>query len=181
MQLLAFKGLSGTGKSTLARALARQLRWPLIDKDDIKDVLDQHMPASGGVAYETLFRLVRRQVLLGLDVICDSPLTFERSYHQLRSIAAETGATLLLIETRCADERVWQERIDARKTLGLPGHHQTDWLAFQASRQEMERASYPIVDPFLSVDTLLPLPELLDEITHWLAGNLAPTQRSVPR
>ncbi|MGH2478169.1 MAG: AAA family ATPase [Ktedonobacteraceae bacterium] len=29
MQLVAFKGMPGTGKSTLAHALAQALRWPL--------------------------------------------------------------------------------------------------------------------------------------------------------
>lgn len=148
MQLIAFKGMPGTGKSTLARALARELCWPLLDKDDIKDVLDQSIPESGGLAYETLFSLVRRQ-------------------------------TLLIIESRCADEHVWQERIDARKALNLPGHHQTDWQAFQTYRQSMSvQASYAITDPHFIVDTLRPLPELLSEIRHWLATYPDPIQHS---
>jgi len=125
LHLIAFKGLPATGKSTLARALARELSWPLIDKDDIKDVLDGHTLEAGGLAYDTLFNLVRRQALLGLDVICDSPLTFERSYTRLREIAGETGAKLFIVESTCSDEQAWLERIEARKMLSLPAHHQT--------------------------------------------------------
>ena len=40
MLLIALKGLSGSGKSTLGCALSKQLGWPLIDKDDVKDLLD---------------------------------------------------------------------------------------------------------------------------------------------
>lgn len=38
--LIALKGHPGSGKSAVARALSRRLLIPLIDKDDIKDVLD---------------------------------------------------------------------------------------------------------------------------------------------
>ena len=37
--LVLMKGFPATGKSELAYALARRLRWPLVDKDDIKDVI----------------------------------------------------------------------------------------------------------------------------------------------
>jgi predicted kinase len=172
LHLIAFKGLPGTGKSTLARALAQELRWPLIDKDDIKDMLDGHTPEAGGLAYDALFNLVRRQALLGLDVICDSPLTFERGYTRLREIAGETGATLFIVESTCSDEQVWLERIEARKTLSLPTHHQTDWQEFQSHRQWASATSaYSIHDLHLIVDTAQPLLELLSKITNWLSDN----------
>ena len=44
---LALKGHPATGKSVVAEALARRLRWPLIDKDDAKDhILDTAAPTS---------------------------------------------------------------------------------------------------------------------------------------
>src|SRR5713226_2206518 len=80
MWLIALKGLPGSGKSTIAQALSKRLGWPIIDKDDIKDILDGHSPEAGGLAYQTMFNVARRQLLQGLDVICDSPLTFSMSY-----------------------------------------------------------------------------------------------------
>lgn len=38
--VIALQGPPGVGKSTLARALSARLGWPLLDKDDIKDLLD---------------------------------------------------------------------------------------------------------------------------------------------
>jgi hypothetical protein len=103
-------------------------------------------------------------------VICDSPLTFERSYTRLREIAGETGAKLFIIESTCSDEQAWLERIEARKMLNLPIHHQTDWQEFQSYRYWASATSaYPIHDPHLIVDTAQPLSELLREITAWLA------------
>jgi predicted kinase len=43
--LLLIKGLPGTGKSALALALARRLKWPLIDKDDARDALEAAVAA----------------------------------------------------------------------------------------------------------------------------------------
>ncbi len=45
---LAFlvQGLPGSGKSTLAAELARELRCPLIDKDDARDVFQPVVPQA---------------------------------------------------------------------------------------------------------------------------------------
>jgi energy-coupling factor transporter ATP-binding protein EcfA2 len=53
--LLALKGPPGCGKSTLAAALSQRLGWPLIDKDDVKDLLDGKAADAGGLAYEIMF------------------------------------------------------------------------------------------------------------------------------
>jgi predicted kinase len=129
--LIALKGLSGSGKSTLGRALSKQLGWPLIDKDDVKDLLDGYIAEAGGLAYEIMFSIARRQLLQGLNVICDSPLVSSQSYQHARDIAAESSASLTVIECRCPDEWLWSQRIDGRKTFQLTAHHQTDWEAFK--------------------------------------------------
>ncbi len=51
--LVAFKGEAGSGKSTLSRALSRRLRWPVIDKDDIRDLLDDSTPGLSYAAAHT--------------------------------------------------------------------------------------------------------------------------------
>ena len=87
--LLALKGPAGTGKSTLGRALAQRLGWPLLDKDDVKDVLDGQVTEAGGLSYDVMFNIARRQLLQGLSVVCDSPLTFARSYARAEQIATK--------------------------------------------------------------------------------------------
>src|SRR5258707_12806236 len=98
MWLIALKGLAGTGKSTLGRALSKQLGWPLIDKDDVKDLLDNHMPEAGGLAYDIMFNIARRQLLQGLNVICDSPLTNIRAYEHALSTAGEPHSLIAVLE-----------------------------------------------------------------------------------
>jgi predicted kinase len=169
MWLIALKGLSGSGKSTLGRALSKQLGWPLIDKDDVKDLLDGYKTEAGGLAYDIMFNIARRQLLQGLNVICDSPLVSSISYQSARKIVTETSASLAVIECRCSDELLWNQRIDVRKALQLPRHHQTDWDAFKSILQDkLNEGNYQIIDPFLIVDTVKPFQECLVEINDWI-------------
>ncbi len=173
MWLIAMRGMSGCGKSTVSRALGKRLGWPIIDKDDIYDILDGHSMEAGGLSYETMFNIARRQLLQGLDVICDSPITFSMSYHKAQAIAVETHASLIIVECICSDEQKWSRRINGRKQLQLPAHHLTDWDALQRSHAKVESVmNYPISDPRITVDTVRPLDEIVAEIVQWL-GHLS--------
>jgi predicted kinase len=163
------KGLAGSGKSTLARALSRHFGWPLIDKDDIKDLLDSHTSAAGFLAYEIMFNIACRQLSQGLNVICDSPLTGRAAYEHAQAIAKETHASLAILECICSDESLWKQRINGRKTLQLPAHHQTDWDAYQVFlRQPHVQEHYYVAHPHLFVDTVQPLHECLATIIVWV-------------
>lgn len=98
MWLIVMRGLPGCGKSTLSRALSKHLNWPLIDKDDVRDMLGDEIPGIGGLAYEIMFNVARRQLLQGLNVICDSPLVARESYDRAKAIANETQAYLAVID-----------------------------------------------------------------------------------
>jgi predicted kinase len=169
--LVALKGLPGSGKSTLARALSRRLGWPLIDKDDVKDLIDGFAAESGRLSYAVMLRIAERQLEQGLSAICDSPLTYSNVYRDLRAIAARHDATLLLIACQPSDEAAWQRRIDGRRALNLPSHHQTDWQRFRALRPVWEAdAAYPIATPLLALDSARPLPDLVVEATDWISA-----------
>jgi predicted kinase len=162
------KGFAGCGKSTLSRALSKELGWPLVDKDDVKDLLDGRASAAGPLAYEIMFNVARRQLLQGMNVICDSPLTGNISYERAQTIAAETHASLGIIECVCSDEALWSYRINSRKTLRLSAHHQTNWEKMQALRQSYLQEDYSITHPHLIIDTVRPLQECLTEVIGWL-------------
>jgi len=169
MRLLALKGFPGSGKSTIGRALGKQWGWPVIDKDDIKDTFGEPVPSPDELAYDVLLHVVRRQLLQGLNVLCDSPLTHKTTYERLQQLAKQTDARLLVLECLCSDQEIWSQRVNARKAYGLPAHHMTDWERVQAYRhQYLVEANYTITHPHLVVDTARPLAVCMEEITMWL-------------
>jgi predicted kinase len=155
----------------VARALGRRLGWPLIDKDDVTDVLDGQTPLAGALAHEITQRVAWRHLRQGLSVICDSPLP-ARTYAGLRQIAIEERAPLVVIECRCGDEALWRDRIEARQTLALPDHHTVTWDRVQAFLAQ-PGVNFPLSSPHLVVDTARPLATLIEDIVAWL-GQPAP-------
>jgi predicted kinase len=172
MLLVALKGMPGSGKSTLGRALSKHLGWPIIDKDDVKDLIDGHSDDSGTLAYSVMFNIARRQLQQGLSVICDSPLTYASLYEQARQLATETGATLVVLECVCSDEEEWRRRVDARREAGLPMHHMSSWEKLQGYRRVVEgKVDYRVADERLVVDTVRPLEEIVGEAVGWLGAH----------
>jgi predicted kinase len=65
--------MPGAGKTTLTRALAHELRLPVVSKDDIKEQLYDALGVGdvewsrrlGGVAYALTFAFVRELLVVG--------------------------------------------------------------------------------------------------------------------
>jgi predicted kinase len=107
-------------------------------------------------------------------VICDSPLRVPDAAHAAQ-IAAETGARLAIIECTCPDAAVWRDRINSRKALNLPAHHQTDWEVMQA-HLKAPAASADHTDLSSSrnlvVQTVGPVDALCEQVIVWLVTQI---------
>lgn len=161
--LIILRGKPGTGKSTIANALARELRTALIDKDDIKDAIDETFPDfnTGGIAYESMLRLVERNLRSGIDVICDSPLTFTDLYDRLCEMARSHGHQVRVIRLVCRDEVIWQKRLEGRSDL--PSHRAIK-LTVEMKNAEIK---YVVSDECI-IDTSHSLETCLNEIRSHL-------------
>jgi len=105
-----------------------------------------------------------------MSVIRDSPLT--GGVRHAVKVSAETGAALAVVACCCPDEGVWRERINARKALNLPAHHQTDWSLMRTHRGDDPlplHAAEAIDHPYLLMDTLAPVDALCERVVTWLA------------
>jgi len=167
--LLAMKGHPATGKSTLAHALARAQKWPLLDKDDIKDQT-LGLPNDNELAYAILWQMAATQLQLGVSVIVDSPFSYPWLYARAVQLAEEERARLLVVETTL-DEQLWRQRLDTRPAEEST-HKIRGWAQMQAQLIKYNGCwRYP-VDPshHLLVNTEVPIEQLLQSVQARLAS-----------
>lgn len=166
------KGHPATGKSAVAEALARRLRWPLVDKDDAKDHI-LGLPEDNQRAYAIMWAMAGTQLQLGLAVIAVSPLAYPVGYAQACELATRHGAGLLVVET-VLPEALWRQRLEARRP-GDSTHKISGWAAMQAMLRQYDGCwQYPIApEHHLVVDTSLPTSQTVQKILQRIQGKLA--------
>jgi predicted kinase len=113
-KLVIFSGLPGTGKSTLASRLARELQMPLLCIDDVLG----EVPENAGIKFwdskvALLLRLTEVQLELGLNVIVDSVFMNMDRYHA-QELARRYGARFYPIYVFLSEDKVWEQRVNER-------------------------------------------------------------------
>jgi predicted kinase len=128
--LVVVGGLPGTGKSTLATAIGRELGAPVFTKDVIEASLWRSgvgaEQGSWQVAEDMLTTLADAQLAAGASAVLDTVARVEESRAIWRGIAEAHGAPFVLIECVCSDEAVHRSRLDGR-VRGIPGWYEVAW------------------------------------------------------
>ena len=144
--LIAFSGLPGTGKTTIARRLAAHLGATYLRIDTIEQALrDQGIQATTE-GYAVAYRLAADNLRLGRTVIADSvnPLAITRNAWQ--AVATETNTRIIEIETICSDPTEHRNRVESR-TTDVPNLILPTWDKVQSRDYE------PWTHPHLVIDT----------------------------
>jgi len=150
----------------------------VIDKDDVRDLLPDEI---GGVSYEAMLAIARRQLLLGISVIADSPLGYARGYREALRIAVEAAALVTVVECICSDEAVWRHRIEARRSKGLASHHTIDWQGACDFFARSAADPFVVDVPHLTVDTGSADPaETTHAVLRWIRQMALPADEYAP-
>ena len=181
--LLITSGLMGTGKTTLARALARRLALVYLSSDVVRKRLaglrpDEHrFEAFGQGIYSEDFSRQTYDALLteayawlqrGCSVVLDASFKRAAERARARALAASLDLPFAALECVCP-EAIVRERLIER--LGKPGEASDGrWELFAQQQRDFDPCDELPPDRRLIVDTTAPVEHCAERVRDWLAG-----------
>lgn len=127
--LILITGVPASGKSALANALSKELRYTVLIKDIIKEALFDSLGCDnrkrsrelGAAAMDIIFKQAEYLLDNGLSCIIEN--TFKPEYHneRIEKLKQKTGCTILQILCK-GDGEVLFERYKKRAPLRHKGH-----------------------------------------------------------
>lgn len=177
VMVVQMHGDPGSGKSTIARALASRIDAIVLDKDIIKSALlragvDEARAAGG--AYEAFFAQARAFVTAGHSIVLDNPVFWESVERNWLEIAALAGSPSILIECVCPDRDELIRRLASRVALESQPRQPLDLLRHPGS-------ATTCFEPRLTLDTTHQIEYLVDEAVAYVLSFTSPPLRTMER
>lgn len=165
--LVAFGGLPGTGKSTIARAVAKRMRATYLRIDTIEQAIRSANVVAddvGPAGYAVAFEIAEANLRLGLVVVADSVNPLAETREAFRSAARNASQQFMEVELICSDAGEHRRRVETR-TTDIAGLRMPTWDAV------LQRHYEPWPEPHLILDTAVVIPELaVSEVCAALAA-----------
>jgi predicted kinase len=172
--LIVFGGLPATGKSTLAKAIARERGAVYLRVDAIEQALRASQSLKDDVedaGYRVAYALAESNLRLGRDVVADSVNPVAITRDAWRAIAVATP--LLEIEVVCSDVGEHRRRVESRSV-------DVDGLKLPSWQDVLDRDYEPWDRPRLRLDTAnRTVEDALGELRRHLESGQDRTQKDL--
>ncbi|WP_397444217.1 AAA family ATPase [Pseudomonas chlororaphis] len=158
--LIVFSGLPGSGKTTIARALASHLRAAYLRIDSIEQALrNGGMAEVGKAGYEVAIALARSNLALGNRVVADCVNPLAESRQAWQGLAEAEQSPLLNVEVICTDIAEHRRRVESREA-DVPGLRPPSWQSvldhdYQAWSGERLTLDSSLLSPAEAVQVIL--------------------------
>lgn len=163
--LVIVSGPPASGKSTIAKGLARELNLPLFQQDTFKELLADELHVAGlawsttlgSASLEILFLIAENQVSAGSSVVIEGNFSGARSEERFSRIVQHTGARTIQVNVH-ADGAVVVRRYEDRGARGdrHPIHVDRPRSQRETFRSGLIRGELPTLDiggEVIDVDT----------------------------
>ncbi len=150
--LIMISGLPATGKSYLARRLAKRLPFVVIETDFVRKCLfspPTYSAQESTQVFKVCHALINKLLRRGVRVIFDATNLIEFHREKVYRLALRREAKLIIVRT-VASEEVVRERLHQRETQRDPEDiSDANWRIYRRMAQREE----PIGRPHLIIDT----------------------------
>lgn len=180
VMFIQMSGAPGSGKTTLAQAIARRLKAVVIDHDVTKSaLLTANVPLSlaGHASYMVLDAIARQMLLQGHCVIFDSPCFYQDLLERGQQLAQEAQMPYRYIECVVNDFHELDRRIRTRPRMpsqvtGIYRHQseasESDETVFHEWLTNMKHPA----TSYLVLDTTKPLEAYLETALEYIATGI---------
>lgn len=127
--LVVFGGLPGTGKTTIARLVAKQCSATYLRIDVIEQAIRDSGFFSGEMGpmgYCAAYALAESNLNLGRTIIADSVNPLPVTRDAWRAVAQRCACPILEVEIVCSDEAEHRKRVENRES-DISGFVLPDW------------------------------------------------------
>lgn len=143
--LIIFGGLPGVGKTTIAKALVKNLKATYLRVDTVEQVLKREAQLDGPEGYMVCWAQASENLKLGMMVVADSVNAIKVTREAWKNVAIDALVPFLEVELICSDLIEHQKRIETRDA-DIIGHQLPKW-------QNVEEREYEPWKPHLVFDT----------------------------